>query len=286
MSGRRVFRVCRATHSRLDGEGGRRVGGRWNSPGRRAVYMAESISLAVLENLVHMSRADFPTGYVSIAATIPDSVAIATDDDPRKRFGDIEPSRLGDLWLDGRISAVLRVRSVVVRTEFNYVLNPVHPDFDAITAETPVPFQFDERLFRTVAIAGNNDSDCPQQAAISKAFPAKVPRKCNGMAGQAPPQRPRRPLIEENPHRSANEGGLSRLRLANSMTSSTCVRSTPANQSTMSSIFAPASRFSKMVMTGMRLPFRTHAPLTLPGTLSTAGHCDRSMTPAAFCNSG
>ena len=31
-----------------------------------------------------------------------------------------------------------------------------------------------------------------------------------------------------------------------------------------------------MVCTGMRVPRRTHAPLTLPGTLSTAGHCDQS----------
>ena len=60
----RVYRVCRARYARLDGEGARRVGGRWNSAGRAVVYMAESIALAVLENLVHMSRQDFPTGYV------------------------------------------------------------------------------------------------------------------------------------------------------------------------------------------------------------------------------
>jgi hypothetical protein len=39
--------------------------------------MAESVALAVLENLVHMSRADFPTGYVCATATIPDSVFAA-----------------------------------------------------------------------------------------------------------------------------------------------------------------------------------------------------------------
>src|SRR5260370_12792449 len=44
----------------------------------------------------------------------------------------------------------------------------------------------------------------------------------------------------------------------------------------MSSRFAPASRFSKIADTGIRVPFNTHAPLTLPGTLSTAGHCDQS----------
>ena len=76
---RRVFRVCRARHARLDGEGARRVGGRWNSAGLAVVYMAQSVALAVLENLVHLSREDFPSNYVSVAATIPDSVEMLSE---------------------------------------------------------------------------------------------------------------------------------------------------------------------------------------------------------------
>ena len=57
---RRVFRVCRSIYARLDGEGARRVGGRWNSIGHPVVYMAESIALAVLENLVHNDALGFP----------------------------------------------------------------------------------------------------------------------------------------------------------------------------------------------------------------------------------
>ena len=38
----------------------------------------------------------------------------------------------------------------------------------------------------------------------------------------------------------------------------------------------PASKSSKIVCTGMRLPLRTQAPLILPGVLSTALHCDQS----------
>jgi RES domain-containing protein len=53
---RSVYRVCRARYARLDGEGARLVGGRWNSPGSAVVYMAERVALAVLENLVHMIR--------------------------------------------------------------------------------------------------------------------------------------------------------------------------------------------------------------------------------------
>jgi RES domain-containing protein len=45
LAGDRVFRVC---YARLDGTGAWLAVGRWNSPGRAVVYMAESIALTVL----------------------------------------------------------------------------------------------------------------------------------------------------------------------------------------------------------------------------------------------
>jgi hypothetical protein len=42
---------------------------------------------------------------------------------------------------------VLRVRSAVIADEFNFLLNPEHPDFKKIVGEQPVPFVFDGRLF-------------------------------------------------------------------------------------------------------------------------------------------
>ena len=47
-------------------------------PGAPLVYTAESIAVAVLENLVHMTRQDFPRGYVCVAA-----VRLCEGDDPR-----------------------------------------------------------------------------------------------------------------------------------------------------------------------------------------------------------
>src|SRR5438552_4487756 len=44
----------------------------------------------------------------------------------------------------------------------------------------------------------------------------------------------------------------------------------------ISSIVAPAFRFSNTVETGVRVSRKTHSPLRLPGILSTAGHCDQS----------
>ncbi|MBI3679044.1 MAG: RES family NAD+ phosphorylase [Acidobacteria bacterium] len=109
---RRIYRVCRAIHARLDGEGAKRVGGRWNSPGRSVVYMAETISPAVLENLVHMAREDFPTGYVVVAAVVPDEILVLKEEDLVKQFRGVDQRRLGDQWIDLRASAVLAVRSI------------------------------------------------------------------------------------------------------------------------------------------------------------------------------
>jgi hypothetical protein len=73
--------------------------------------LAQSISLAVLENLVTMSREDYPTGYVVVKATIPDHVLILDHD----RFLDKDApkesrqTKTGDVWLKSRESAVLRV---------------------------------------------------------------------------------------------------------------------------------------------------------------------------------
>ncbi len=110
--------------------------------------MAETISLAVLENLVHMAKEDFPTGYVVVTAIVPDGIVTLTEEDVVEQFGSADQRSLGDHWIDLRLSAVLAVRSTIVPFEHNYLLNPRHPDFAAIETEPPVPFVFDGRLFR------------------------------------------------------------------------------------------------------------------------------------------
>jgi RES domain-containing protein len=146
---RRVFRVCRARYARLDGAGAKLAGGRWNSPGRAVVYMAESIALAVLENLVHMTRQDFPRGYVCVAAVLPDGVSIIHERDLRldRALEGLSEQQLGDWWLDSQMSAILQVPSSVVAGEHNFLLSPVHPEFGRVQVEPPAIFHFDERLF-------------------------------------------------------------------------------------------------------------------------------------------
>ena len=63
-----------------------------------------------------------------------------------------------------------------------------------------------------------------------------------------------------------------RLRSACSSTASTCSRVTPGNQVRNSFTVAPSSKFSNKVRTGTRVALNTQAPLTFPGTYSTAAH--------------
>ncbi len=53
---------------------------------------------------------------------------------------------IGDRWVKKRKSVVLKVPSVVVPEEYNYLLNPNHPDFEKIAIDTPIIYRFDPRL--------------------------------------------------------------------------------------------------------------------------------------------
>ena len=54
MATKTIWRLTRKTYAgeAFTGEGARRFGGRFNSPGMRAVYAAESLALALVETLV------------------------------------------------------------------------------------------------------------------------------------------------------------------------------------------------------------------------------------------
>ncbi|MDX8406248.1 MAG: RES domain-containing protein [Mariprofundus sp.] len=50
-----AWRIVRADYaaSAMNGDGAMRYGGRWNSPGTRLVYLAETRALAALEIIAH-----------------------------------------------------------------------------------------------------------------------------------------------------------------------------------------------------------------------------------------
>ncbi len=150
----RVWRVTRRAHAAPDGEGARLYGGRWNLPNTPVVYASASLSLAVLEYLVHVDRDLAPSDLVSIAAIIPNSLLVETVEIGQLPKGWQAPSdqeslqQLGSAWVRVRTCAVLRVPSALIPVEFNYLLNPAHPDFRRIVWADPVPFSLDPRFLQ------------------------------------------------------------------------------------------------------------------------------------------
>jgi len=54
---------------------------------------------------------------------------------------------IGDKFVAEGKFPVLKVPSVVVPGDFNYLLNPNHPGFNKVKIKSIEPFNFDERLF-------------------------------------------------------------------------------------------------------------------------------------------
>jgi RES domain-containing protein len=129
-------------------------GGRWTSKGVAAVYTASSRALAALEMLVHLeSQTLLVRSYAIIPVEFDESFVLSPPASDLPAGWEATPPpegvrAFGDAWIAGGKSMALRVPSVVVPGEPNYVLNPKHPDFPRITIGKPLSFRFDGRLGR------------------------------------------------------------------------------------------------------------------------------------------
>jgi len=125
-------------------------GARWNSPGRRVIYAAETYAGGLLEVLVHATGA-MPANQSYIRIDIPRDIRVErleAADLPGWDAEDLIVSRAhGDLWYDSRRTAVLVVPSVVARVEHIVLINQEHLQFKRISATDPMPVRWDARLW-------------------------------------------------------------------------------------------------------------------------------------------
>jgi len=154
------WRIVKSRHAgtAFDGEEARLYGGRWNSPGMPMVYTSSTISLAVLEILVHLQEASLLSSYSLISADLDDALVECLErsmlpDGWRTYPAPSDLQRIGDDWVRSQRSVALEVPSIIVESESNYLLNPSHPDFSSVVIGEPEPFTFDDRL-----LAGSNAS--------------------------------------------------------------------------------------------------------------------------------
>lgn len=139
--------------SAFDGEGARLYGGRWNSSGVPMVYASQHQSLAALEVRVHIDRTRMRRLYKCFSFQFDEQLmkTLPAGALPKDWLQEPPPpslQQIGDNWVKSGDSVILAVPSVVIPGEFNYLVNPKHPDFGKLKIGKPTGFAFDQRLFQ------------------------------------------------------------------------------------------------------------------------------------------
>jgi RES domain-containing protein len=147
-----LWRLVKATRadSAFDGEGAFRFGGRWNSRSHRIVCASSTLSLALLEILVHLDPAAHVPDLVALSIRVPrtdiETFKTPTADKATTLTGELRQTRTwGDRWIKEANSPALRVPSSIVPMESNFLINPQHPKFNKYTISAPLPFPIDNR---------------------------------------------------------------------------------------------------------------------------------------------
>ncbi len=133
----------------ISGEGASIYGGRWNPVGVKALYTSQNISLCILEILARTQIKINPINYKLISLEFPDNL-----------FSEIKPSQLkqgwkkhieytqwiGEEFLKDNKSLTMQVPSAIVEKENNFILNPLHKDFNKVKIMEIEALNLDERL--------------------------------------------------------------------------------------------------------------------------------------------
>lgn len=152
----KVYRIEREKYleTTLSGIGASMTKGyRWNSLNTKLVYTAESRALATLEVSVHLDLSeDLPTDRFYVEIEIPDETTIleVNLEDLPSDWDAKPPTQttqiIGDDFVFQNEAAVLKVPSSIVPQEFNYLINPNHPDAKSIRVISQTPMKFDSRF--------------------------------------------------------------------------------------------------------------------------------------------
>ena len=149
----RVFRLSKGKYKNvLSGVGASLYGQRWNSKGTEIIYSASSRALAAWELAVHVSLNILPKDYYMIEIEIPGDTSITeiSEADLPQDWNSIPDQGLcrafGDEFIENNEFAVMKVPSVSVKGDFNYLINPFHEDFKRINIISAKLFPFDPRI--------------------------------------------------------------------------------------------------------------------------------------------
>lgn len=136
----------------LSGLGGMVAEGRWHYAGAPIVYTASTRSLGMLERLVNDSQEILKENLSVVLIQIPDTLKVLRLVEGELPTGwnaypyAADTQSLGSDFLMNGDSAVLQVPSSLCPQEYNFIINPQHPDARKIKCIDCSDFVYPNRL--------------------------------------------------------------------------------------------------------------------------------------------
>ena len=149
-----VYRLTSTRYAHdLSGRGAEMAGGRWNTKGVALLYTSQSRALSMLEVAVHLSFSNKPIHYSIVSIELPEVPFVechASILSPHWKAWPPHPSTqmIGDLFVKEGKHLILKVPSVLVPEEYNYLVNPKHKDATTLKIIAIEPFTFDTRFYK------------------------------------------------------------------------------------------------------------------------------------------
>jgi RES domain-containing protein len=135
----------------LTGEGAKLHGGRWNVIGLPCIYTSETRALSVLEYAANVGIEEIPASLSITVLTLPEKCwkEFREEELPqnwRRVPSPQETKEWGNVHLQQNRYLALKIPSVIIPSEFNFILNPLHADFKKVKIKEITPFGFDRRI--------------------------------------------------------------------------------------------------------------------------------------------
>jgi RES domain-containing protein len=147
-----VYRITTTLFANdINGEGSRLNGGRWNQEGVACIYTSATRSLALLEYSCHVALRVLPRALSFVTFEVPDSSIkwFSVAELPGDWKADPYPGSaqlFGTKWLTTKSFLLFAIPSVVIEEEFNYIINPIHPDMKKVRIVNTRDFAYDVRV--------------------------------------------------------------------------------------------------------------------------------------------
>lgn len=146
-----VFKICRAKYSdSLNASG---AANRWNKKDEFVIYAGSNRSLSALELIIHRSAITITNPYKLLVISIKEKTLI-TEVAIEKLPGNwksmeayVALQEIGSKWYNSLESLILKVPSVLISQEYNYIINTKHPLFyKNVALKSTEDFIWDKRL--------------------------------------------------------------------------------------------------------------------------------------------